>query len=96
MISIICDNIFNLAIKILSKAELFVVVAVCTQEDGKIFSASRKFCRAELLVEIASIEFLIAGDTHSIFQVLSISKFILAKSTNSSMEGRNWVVGQLR
>ena len=70
-----------------SAAVLFVVVAVCTQEDGKIFS--RKFCRAELLMEIASIDFLIAGDAHSIFQVLSISKFLLAKSTTSSTDGRN-------
>ena len=42
-------------------AALFVVVAVCTQEDGKILSASLKFSRAELLVEIASIDFLPAG-----------------------------------
>ena len=66
MISIIYDNIFNLAIKILSKSELFVVVAVCTQEDGKILSASLKFSRAELFVEIASIDFLIAVGVLSI------------------------------
>ena len=74
---------------ICSAAVLLVVVAVCTQEDGKIFSACRKFCHAELLVEIASIEFLKAGDTISIFQVLSISKFLLATVTTSSMDGRN-------
>ena len=76
-------------IMINSAAVLLVVVAVCTQEDGKIFSACRKFCHAELLVEIASIEFLKAGDTHSIFQVLSLFSFHLATSTTSSMDGRN-------
>ena len=55
---------------ICSAAVLLVVVAVSTQEDGKIFSACRKFCHAELLVEIASIDFLRAGDAHSIFHVL--------------------------
>ena len=74
---------------IYSAAVLLVVVAVCTQEDGIIFSACRKFCHAELLVEIASIDFLRAGDAHSIFHVLSSSKFLLAKSTTSSMDGRN-------
>ena len=83
------DNIFNLAIKILSKAELFVVVAVCTQDDEKILSTTLKSPCAELLVEIASIDFLIAGVALSNCQVLSSSKFLLAKSTTSSMEGRN-------
>ena len=89
MISIIYDNIFNLAIKINFVAVLFVVVAVCTQEDGKILGASLKFSRAELLVEIASIDFLIAGVALSNCQVLSSSKFLLARSTTSSMDGRN-------
>ena len=70
-------------------AVLFVVVAVCTQEDGKILSASLEFSRAELLVEIASIDFLIAGVALSNCQVLTSSKFLLARSTNSSMDGRN-------
>ena len=71
-------------------AELFVVaVAVRTQEDGEIYSAKLKFSRAELLVEIASVEFLTAGVAPSNCQVLSSSKFLLAKSTTSSMEGRN-------
>ena len=74
---------------IYTAAVLFVVEAVCTLEDGKVCSVSRKLCRAELLVEIASIEFLKAGDTHSIFHVLSISKFLLATVTTSSMDGRN-------
>ena len=89
MISIIYDNIFNLAIKINFVAVLFVVVAVCTQEDRKILSASLKFSRAELLVEIASIDFLIAGVALSNCQVLPSSKFLLAKSTTSSKDGRN-------
>ena len=70
-------------------AVLFVVVAVCTQEDGKILGASLKFSRAELLVEIASIDFLISDVALSNCQVLSSSKFLLANSTTSSMEGRN-------
>ena len=89
MISIIYDNIFNLAIKINFEAELFVVVAVCTQEDGKILGASLKFSRAELLVEIASIDFLRTGVAPSNCSVLSSSKFLLARSTTSSMDGRN-------
>ena len=74
---------------IYTAAVLFVVEAVSTLEDGKVCSVSRKLCRAELLVEIASIEFLKAGDTHSIFQVLSLFSFLLATSTTSSMDGRN-------
>ena len=89
MISIIYDNIFNLAIKINFEAELFVVVAVCTQEDGKILGASLKFSRAELLVEIASIDFLIAEVAPSNYQVLCCSKCFLAKSTTSRKDGRN-------
>ena len=72
-----------------SAAVLLVVVAVCTQEDGKILSALLKFSRAELLVGIASIDFFIAGLAPSNCQVLSSSKFLLAKSTTLSMEGRN-------
>ena len=89
MISIIYDNIFNLAIKIHFVAVLFVVAAVCTQEDGKILGASLKFSRAELLVEIASIDFLRTGVAPSNCLVLSSSNFLLARSTTSSMDGRN-------
>ena len=83
----------------LSKAELFVVVAVRTQEDGEIgeiHSASLKFSREELFVEIASIDFLIAvlalfsKNRAYICPVFSSSKFLLAAtSTASSKEGRN-------
>ena len=83
---IIYDNIFNLAIKIHFVAVLFVVVAVCTQEDGKILSASLEFSRAELLVEIAFIDFLLAEVALSNCPVL---KVLLARSTNSSIDGRN-------
>ena len=86
---LIYDNIFNLAIKINFVAVLFVVVAVCTQEDGKIRRVHRKFPRAELLVEIASIDFLIAEVAPSNYQVLFSSKFLLAKSTTSRKDGRN-------
>ena len=75
----------------LFNAELFVVVAVRTQgedEIGVIHSASLD--RAELFVEIASIDFLIAVFALFICPVFSSSKFLLAaKSTTSSMEGRN-------
>ena len=89
MLSIIYKNIFNLAIKILSVAELFVVVAVCTQDDEKILSTTLKSPCAELLVEIASIDFLRAVVAISNCRVLSSSKFLLAKSTTSSMDRRN-------
>ena len=80
---IIINKLFN--------AELFVVVAVRTQgedEIGVIHSASLD--SAELIVEIASIDFLIAVFTLFICPVFSSSKFLLAaKSTASSKEGRN-------
>ena len=66
-------------------AELFVVVAVSRQDDEKILRTTL----AELLVEIASIDFLIADVALSNCQVLSSSKFLLANSTTSSMDGRN-------
>jgi len=44
---------------------------------------------AELLDEIASVDFLIAVDAPSNCHVLSSSKYLLAKSTTSSMEGRD-------
>ena len=53
----------------LSKAELFVVVAVRTQEDGEIgeiHSASLKFTREELFVVIPSLDFLKAVGALSI------------------------------
>ena len=88
MLSIIYENIFNLAIKILSVAELFVVVAVCTQDDEKILSTSLKSPCAELLVEIASIDFLLAEVALSNLGSPDL-KFRLAKSTTSSMDGRS-------
>ena len=51
---------------------------------------------AELLDEIAFVEILIAVDAPSNCHVLSSSKYLLAKSTTTSMEGRDRVVGQLR
>ena len=83
-------QLFNIINKLFN-AELFVVVAVRTQgedEIGVIHSASLD--RAELIVEIASIDFLIAVFTLFICPVFSSSKFLLAaKSTASSKEGRN-------
>ena len=88
MLSIIYDNIFNLAIKILSVAELFVVVAVCTQDDEKNspYYSQISLCRT---VKIASTDFLLAEVALSDCQVLSSFKFRLAKGTTSSMDGRN-------
>ena len=71
---------------ICSAAVLLVVVAVCTQEDGKILSASLKFSRSELLVEIASIDFLLAEVALS---NCPVPKVPLAISTTSIMDGRN-------
>ena len=82
---IIIDKLFN--------AELFVVVAVRTQGEvkiGVILSASASLDSAEIIVEIASINFLMAVFTLFICPVFSSSKFLLAaKSTASSKEGRN-------
>ena len=88
MISIIYDNIFNLAIKIHFVAVLFVVVAVCTQDDEKILSTTLKSPCAELLVEIASIDFLLAELALSNLKFPDL-KFRLAKCTTSSMDGRS-------
>ena len=80
---IIIDKLFD--------AELFVVVAVRTQGEvkiGVILSASASLDSAEI-VEIASIDFLMAVFTLFICPVFSSSKFLLAaKSTASSKEGR--------
>ena len=59
-------------------ADLFVVVTVSTQDDEKILRKTL----AELLVEIAFIDFLLAAVAHSNCPVL-------ARSTNSSIDGRN-------
>ena len=81
---IIIDKLFD--------AELFVVVAVRTQGEvkiGVILSASASLDSAEI-VEIASIDFLMAVFTLFICPVFSSSKFLLAAtSTASSKEGRN-------
>ena len=63
-------------------AEHFVVVTVSTQDDEKILRTTL----AELLVEIAFIDFLLAAVAISNCQVL---KVLLARSTNSSIDGRN-------
>ena len=63
-------------------ADLFVVVTVSTQDDEKILRTTL----AELLVEIAFIDFLIAAVALSNCPVL---KVLLARSTNSSIDGRN-------
>ena len=63
-------------------AGLFVVVTVSTQDDEKILRTTL----AELLVEIAFIDFLLAAVALSNCQVL---KVLLARSTNSSIDGRN-------
>ena len=63
-------------------AELFVVVTVSTQDDEKILRTTL----AELLVEIAFIAFLLAAVAISNCPVL---KVLLARSTNSSIDGRN-------
>ena len=63
-------------------AELFVVVAVSRQDDEKILRTTL----AELLVEIASIDFLLAEVTLSNCPVL---KVFLARSTDSSIDERN-------
>ena len=61
-------------------AELFVVVAVSTQDDEKILRTTL----AELLVEIAFIDFLLADVANSNCPILSE-----LRSTNSSIDGRN-------
>ena len=61
-------------------AELFVVVTVSTQDDEKILRTTL----AELLVEIAFIDFLLADVALSNCQVLRV-----LRSTNSSIDGRN-------
>ena len=61
-------------------AELFVVVAVSTQDDEKILRTTL----AELLVEIAFIDFLLADVALSNCPVLRV-----LRSTNSSIDGRN-------
>ena len=63
-------------------ADLFVVVTVSTQDDEKILRTTL----AELLVEIAFIDFLLAAVALSNCPVL---KVLLARSTNSSIDGRN-------
>ena len=63
-------------------AGLFVVVTVSTQDEEKILRNTL----AELLVEIAFIDFLLAAVAPSNCQVL---KVLLARSTNSSIDGRN-------
>ena len=63
-------------------ADLFVVVTVSTQDDEKILRTTL----AELLVEIAFIDFLLAEVALSNCPVL---KVLLARSTNSSIDGRN-------
>ena len=61
-------------------AELFVVVTVSTQDDEKILRTTL----AELLVEIAFIDFLLADVALSNCPVLRV-----LRSTNSSIDGRN-------
>ena len=61
-------------------AELSVVVAVSTQDDEKILRTTL----AELLVEIAFIDFLLADVALSNCPVLRV-----LRSTNSSIDGRN-------
>ena len=63
-------------------AKLFVLVAVSTQDDEKILRTTL----AELLVEIAFIDFLLAEVALSNCPVF---KVLLAWSTNSSIDGRN-------
>ena len=60
----------------------------CSQYTGW-----RRNSLAELLVEIASIDFLNAEVALSNCPVL---KVLLAMSTTSSMDERNWVVGQMK
>ena len=61
-------------------ADLFVVVTVSTQDDEKILRTTL----AELLVEIAFIDFLLADVALSNCPVLRV-----LRSTNSSIDGRN-------
>ena len=61
-------------------AELFVVVTVSTQDDEKILRTTL----AELLVEIAFIDFLLADVALSNCPVLRV-----LRSANSSIDGRN-------
>ena len=61
-------------------AELFVVVTVSTKDDEKILRKSL----AELLVEIAFIDFLLTDVALSNCPVLRV-----LRSTNSSIDGRN-------
>ena len=63
-------------------AELFVFEGVSSQDDEKILRTAL----AELWVEIASIDFLLAEVALSNCPVL---KVLLARSTNSSIDGRN-------
>ena len=63
-------------------AELFVVVTVSTQDGEKVLRNTL----AEMLVEIAFIDFLLAEVALLNCPVL---KVLLARSTNSSIDGRN-------
>ena len=59
-------------------ADIIVVVTVSTQDGEKVLRNTL----AEMLVEIAFIDFLLAAVAHSNCPVL-------ARSTNSSIDGRN-------
>ena len=61
-------------------ADHFVVVTVSTQDEEKVLRNTL----AEMLVEIAFIDFLLADVALSNCQVLRV-----LRSTNSSIDGRN-------